>query len=208
MLVSFPSLFSLLPHFSSVTPSHPSFFLSLSPSQPTLSPLQSKKYLENTRKNPVAITQKLRKNPTAITQKPNQKINKKKKKKTPKTSLKIPIKYQEKKKHKRKKQLPKPKKSILKLPLYTPPKIAPKPNNKPLKNPQNLIANPLLRSCAVVGIGVGVGWVQWWNGEALSCLDQSLNRIGSSLNSEIEQRMRLLSAVVGGDKLEKLRPWR
>ena len=60
----------------------------------------------------------------------------------------------------------------------------------------------------MVGIGVGIGWVQWWNGEALSRLDQSLNRIGSSLNSEIEQRMRLLSAVVGGDKLEKLPPWR
>ena len=40
MLVSFPSLFSLLSHFSPITLSHPNFFLSLSPSQPTLSPLQ------------------------------------------------------------------------------------------------------------------------------------------------------------------------
>ena len=40
MLVSFPSLFSLLSHFSPVTLSHLNFFLSLSLSQPTLSPLQ------------------------------------------------------------------------------------------------------------------------------------------------------------------------
>ena len=60
-------------------------------------------------------------------------------------------------------------------------------------------------------VGVGVGWVQWWNGEALPRLDrrdQSLDRLGSGLNSEIEQRMRLLSAVVGGDELEKHWPWR
>ena len=67
VLVSFPSLFSLLSHFSSVTPSHPSFFLSLSPSQPTLSPLQSRNYPGNTRKSP-----------TAITQQPNKKKKKKK----------------------------------------------------------------------------------------------------------------------------------
>ena len=63
----------------------------------------------------------------------------------------------------------------------------------------------------MVGIGIGVGWVQWWNGEALPRLDQrdrSLDRLGSGLNSEIEQRMRLLSAVVGGDELEKLQPLR
>ena len=40
VFVSFLSLFSLLSHFSFVTPFHPRFFLSLSPSQPTLSPLQ------------------------------------------------------------------------------------------------------------------------------------------------------------------------
>ena len=176
VLVSFPSLFSLLSHFSSVAPSHPSFFLSLSPSQPTLSPLQSRNYPGNTRKSPIAITQK-----------PNKKNQKISTEKYPKPHWKYPEK----------------KKSILKLPLYTPPKIAPKPSNKTIKNPQNLIANPLLRSCVVVSIGVG--WVQWWNREALPRLDQrdrSLDRLGSGLNSEIEQRMRLLSAVVGGDELE------
>ena len=61
------------------------------------------------------------------------------------------------------------------------------------------------------GFGVGIGWVQWWNGEALPHLDRrvrSLDRLGSGLNSKIEQRMRLLSVVVKGDELEKLRPWR
>ena len=43
VLVSFSSLFSLLSHFSSVTPSHPTFFLSFSLSQPTLSPSSSLK---------------------------------------------------------------------------------------------------------------------------------------------------------------------
>ena len=57
-------------------------------------------------------------------------------------------------------------------------------------------------------VGVGIGWVQWWNGEALLHLDQSLDRLGLSLNSEIEQRMRLLSVVVGGDELEKHWPLR
>ena len=60
-------------------------------------------------------------------------------------------------------------------------------------------------------VGVGVGWVQWWNREALPRLDRrdrSLDRLGSSLNSKIKQRMRLLSAVVEGDELENLQPWR
>ena len=132
VLVSFPSLFSLLSHFSSVTPSHPSFFLSLSPSQPTLSPLQSRKYPENTRKNPAAITQKpnqkTQKEPHCNhteTQPKNQKISTKK---YPKPHCKYPENTQ-----KKTQELPKPRKSILKLPLYTPPKIAPKPSNKPMK---------------------------------------------------------------------------
>ena len=83
MLVSFPSLFSLLSHFSSVTPSHPNFFLSLSPSQPTLSPLQSKKYQKESLYNHIEIQPKKPiKNPTAITQKPNLKTKKSAKKNT------------------------------------------------------------------------------------------------------------------------------
>ena len=62
-------------------------------------------------------------------------------------------------------------------------------------------------------VGVGIGWVPWWNGEALRHLDQrdrslGRDRLRSGLNSKIEQRMRLLGAVVGGDELEKLQPWR
>ena len=36
----------------------------------------------------------------------------------------------------------------------------------------------------------------------------SKSRLCLSLNSKIKQRMKLLSAVVRGDELEKLRPWR
>ena len=89
-MLSFFINFSLslsLSHFSSVTPSHTSFFLSLSPSQPTLSPLQSRKYPEI----PERTLLQSHRNPTKKTQKEphcNQH------KKIPKTSLKIPRKYQ------------------------------------------------------------------------------------------------------------------
>ena len=62
-------------------------------------------------------------------------------------------------------------------------------------------------------VGIGIGWIPWWNREVLAHLDRrdrslGRDRFGLGLNLEIEKRMRLLSAMVGGDELVKLWPWR
>ena len=200
----YSALSFLIPHCSNMLSLFINFFLSLpclSPSQVSslsslISPLphhltqasfSPSHYLnqlfhhcnpENTRKNPVVNTQKpnqkTQKEPHCNhteTQPKNQKISSKNTQNLIENTQKIPP-----KKKKNTKTASKTQKSILKLPLYTPSKIAPKPSNKPLKNPKNLIANPLLRSCAVVGVGQG----QWWNKEALSHLDEGIKvQIGS-----------------------------
>ena len=111
VLVSFSSLFSLLSHFSSITPSHPSFILSISPSQPTLTIFFLKahkkhlniptNYPKTLRQNPyrhyqIALCKsylKPRKTPLQSHRNPTKK-QENQHKKIPKTSLKIPRKYQ------------------------------------------------------------------------------------------------------------------